>query len=168
MVNDLAFDWRFNVVDKPTDWAFTWDYAEGGTSQPIPRDHHATLFLTMNTDGDALTALRKFFKVFEKKHPIKLTVKALAEEDDLMHKLKVRWKNSEIFLLEGGLQKRDDNDRDPTVGNYASFQAKTEAEMSTIDKIVDITASHGFHAVIPHKRVETKFKKDSGTLRHYR
>lgn len=76
-------------MDKPTDWAFNWDYAEGGTFQPIPCDHHATLFLTMNADGDALTALRTFFKVFGKKYPIKLTVKALAEEDDLVHKLKV-------------------------------------------------------------------------------
>eukprot|EP00555_Chaetoceros_dichaeta_P002627 CAMPEP_0198249684 /NCGR_PEP_ID=MMETSP1447-20131203/1129_1 /TAXON_ID=420782 /ORGANISM="Chaetoceros dichaeta, Strain CCMP1751" /LENGTH=418 /DNA_ID=CAMNT_0043934371 /DNA_START=135 /DNA_END=1391 /DNA_ORIENTATION=- len=113
----------------------------------------------MNVEGDALTALRKFFKIFGKKHPAKLIVKALVEEDDLVHRLKVRRKNSEIVLLEGGMQKRDDDDRDPNVGNYASFQAKTEAGMSTIEKIVDITALNGIHAVIPHKRVETELKE---------
>lgn len=125
MVNDLAFDRRFNVVDKPTDWAFTWDCAEGGTSQPIPRDHHATLFLTMNADGDASTALRNFFKVFGKKHPIKLTVKALAEEDDLMHKLKVR-------------------SREGCKSAMTMIGIRMLGITSTIDKIVDITAKTKF------------------------
>lgn len=156
---NLAYDWRFNVVDTPTEWAFNWDYAEGGTPQPIPRNHHATLFLTMNPEGNALTGLRKFFKILGKKHLTKLIVKPLVEEDDLVYKLKIRRKNSETVLLKGGMMKRDDDCKDPNVGNYASFEAKTEAGMSTIEKIVDANILHGSHAVIHHKRVETKLKK---------
>ena len=160
---NLAYDWRFNVVDEPTEWAFNWDYSEGGTSQPTPRDHHATMILTMNcpTSTCPLAELHKLFKKLSKRsnRPFKLVSKRGTEEGDYMYKLKVKRKKSELVLLEGAMQKRDHDDGDPNVGNYATFEAKSELGISMAKELLDALQLHGLHALIPHERVEKVLKK---------
>jgi hypothetical protein len=161
-VKNLAYDWRFNVVDEPTEWAFNWEYAEGGTTNPTPREFHATWFITMNTGGDQIADLKRLFKEFGKKNPnIELIVRPM--DEDNIYKLKVKKKNTDIILLEGEMVKRENDERDPNVGNYATYVSKTKAGLFTIQEIINEENGnkgfHGFQTLVQHKRVETQLKK---------
>jgi hypothetical protein len=72
---DLVYDWEHNVVDDATEWAFNWDYAEGGTAKPVPREHHATMWLVMNEDSPIYVTKVVFLDVAQE-HPVKLITKA--------------------------------------------------------------------------------------------
>jgi len=176
---DLVFDWRFNVVDEPKEWAFDWECAgESGTSNPTPRDHHATMYLIMNNgcnDSDKVLVLRNFFKIFEKKYSIKLIVKEDKEKNIYNLKLKKKAKATRNYynntdtdnnvLLEGQMQKQNDDkyDCDPNVGQYVTFQSKTEAGMNWINTFIynekEREGFHGFQTVIRHERIEKQIKK---------
>ena len=184
---DLVFDWRFNVVDEPTEWAFDWDYVgESGTSHPTPRHHHATMYLIMNngcsnddSGADKVLVLRNFFKLFEKKYSIKLIVKEDKEKNVYNLKLKKKAKVTRNYynnnssdttadhnvLLEGTMEKQNDEkyDCDPNVGQYVTFQSTTEAGMTWIKTFINNEKEregfHGFQTVIRHERIEKQLKK---------
>jgi hypothetical protein len=103
MANDenLAYDWRFDVADEPTEWTFNWEYAEGGTINPTPREFHATWFITMNADGDQIAALKQLLKAFGRKNPnIKLIAKPV--DEDNIYKLKVKKEEYGCNSIRGG------------------------------------------------------------------
>mmetsp|Transcript_22423 Transcript_22423/g.48607 ORF Transcript_22423/g.48607 Transcript_22423/m.48607 type:complete len:102 (-) Transcript_22423:573-878(-) len=78
---NLVYDYRFNVVDEPTDWAFNWDYAECGTSEPTAREHWATMWMVMN-DDDPIWALKRLFKQLGRRFPMKLEIKEPNWDDE--------------------------------------------------------------------------------------
>ena len=154
---DLVYDWQFNVVDEPTEWAFNWDYAECGTSSPTPREHHATMWMVMN-DDDPVWGVKQYFKHAAKSFPIKLvTTNPVSEDDDEdegggVYKFRIIHKTSKAILFEGVMDKPDPESPDPNVGNYVQFSAETEdgdAMMKNMNY-----GNHGKLAYIPHVRTE--------------
>lgn len=154
---DLVYDWRFNVVDEPTEWAFNWDYAECGTSKPTPREHHATMWMVMN-DDDPVWGVKKYFKHAAKTFPIKLITtnpgSSMEDEDEDggVYKFQIIHKISKAILFEGVMDKPDPESPDPNVGNYVLFNSKTkdgDAMMKNINY-----GNYGRIAYIPHVRTE--------------
>jgi hypothetical protein len=105
---DLVYDWQHNVVDDPTEWAFNWDYAEGGTANPLSRNYHATMWLVMNEDSP-IAALQIFFSVSGRDHPIKLMTKAPSRHNDGVrnYEFTVIHKWTKEVLLTGTMKEPD-------------------------------------------------------------
>lgn len=158
---DLVYDWQHNVVDEPTEWAFNWDYSEGGTSDPTPRPHRTTMWLIMNVDNP-IQALRSLFTGFQRAFPCKLKVE---RDDEGDYKLTVTHKTVKKKIYMRGTmadQAREDGaSPDPNVGNYAVFQSTTEEGTTLIKKMVEGMPENGMRGYIPHDRVETILESDS-------
>lgn len=156
---NLVYDYRFNVVESPTDWAFNWDYAECGTSQPTPRNHHATMWLIVNLDNP-LTALQSLFKQLSKKgkYPmvLKLVRSRIEEDEDLgeyYYLFRVIHKSTKETLFEGRMEKpkEEGNMNDPNVGHFTLFSSRTKKGTEVMKYIADNT-SFGHCAFIPHEK----------------
>jgi hypothetical protein len=153
---DLVYDWQHNVVDDATEWAFNWNYAEGGTAKPVPREHHATMWLSMNAP---VIATKIFFKDVAQDHPVKLITKNPSRSGEGMeYEFTVIQKRTKEVLLTGTMKDPDPGSPDPNVGNYATFKSTTEAGFSLIKNLVKGTqmrgVAHGMIAFIPHERIE--------------
>lgn len=155
---NIVHDYKFHVVQEPSEWAFNWDYAECGTSRPTPRAHHASMWLTMN-DDDPLLALKNLLASFSKSLGTKLIVKSPTEakEDDNygMHLLTVIEKKTKDVLMEGEMEQmsEDGSFNDPNVGHYAFLKCKTKKGFEKMEFMRD-NAVHGFLALVPHSEVE--------------
>lgn len=156
---NLVYDYRFNVVESPTDWAFNWDYAECGTSKPTPRNHHATMWLIVNLD-DPLTALQSLFKQLSKKgkYPmvLKLVRSRIEEDEDLgeyYYLFRVIHRSTKETLFEGRMEKpKEEGDmNDPNVGHFTLFSSRTKKGTEVMKYIADNT-SFGHCAFIPHEK----------------
>ena len=147
---NLAYDYRFNVVDSPTDWAFNWDYAECGTSKPTPRPHHATMWLSMN-DDDPLMALKNLFRQFSKKGKLPIVLK-VNEAAEFSYLFRVIHKSTKATLFEGEMEKPDEDGgmNDPNVGHFALFSSYTKTGTEMMKYIAD-HSSFGHFAYVPHE-----------------
>uniref|UniRef100_A0A7S4T530 MYND-type domain-containing protein n=1 Tax=Ditylum brightwellii TaxID=49249 RepID=A0A7S4T530_9STRA len=151
---NLVYDYRFNVVDEPSEWAFNWDYGECGTSRPTPREHHASMWMTMNVD-DPIRATTSLFQQHGMRFGIELHVQNPTEDTDGNYILKVTSKRTRRVLMKGEMQEPDEGGplNDPNVGHFCYFTCHTEAGFEMMKCIAENT-SHGFCALVPHQEVE--------------
>jgi hypothetical protein len=149
---DLVYDWQFNVVnDCGDEWTFNWDYAEGGTSNPTPRDHYATCWVVTHEDIP-IAAMKRFF-IQEAPKTSKLKLQRDQEGD---YQLTLIDKQTKAILMTGSMRDRGTDDEDPNVGNYAMFQSNTERGTSLVNALVQGAQIHGMLAFIPHNRIERR------------
>lgn len=155
---DLVYDWQHNVVDEPSEWGFNWEYAEGGTANPVAKQHHATMWLVMNED-DPIFAVKIFFRHAEKQHKIKLKVKAPSGEHE-PYEFEVRHGRTRDLLLTGRMKDPKSGDPDPNVGHYAEFKATSAKGSDLAKRLVEGALLHGMQAFMPHECIETNVYDD--------
>lgn len=152
---DLLYDYQHFVVDPPTEWAFNWDYSEGGTAHPIPKENHATVFMTMNLD-DPIAGMRLFCKNVEKSlKNIKFKIKP-PNEDDHYYEFTAKNKRTQNVVIQGQMKKPSETGEmnDPNVGNYATFSSSTGEGFALLQTMVERSIIPGRIALIPHIREE--------------
>jgi len=154
---NLVYDYRFNVVDEPSEWAFNWDYSECGTPNPTPRENWATMWMVQMVD-DPLLNIKRLFCQLGRQLPIKLKVLQCSEDyvgdgDPCLYKFTVVHKTNREIIMRGEMDLPDDGSHDPNVGLYAVFRATTKYGTTIMRSIYKNTAQ-GTIALVPHKSVE--------------
>eukprot|EP00980_Cylindrotheca_fusiformis_P029737 scaffold23803_cov132-Cylindrotheca_fusiformis.AAC.1 len=135
----LIFD-----LPKTTDeseWPFDWEDVQCGTPHPIPRDNHATLWMTCNFSDSTFQDISDFFQMAKER--LTATVHRLSES-----KVVVR-NSSGDTLLEGFMHT---GHPEANVGRYVMFQASSEAGCELIIKISSFS-QWGYRTYVFHDKV---------------
>lgn len=152
----LLYDYRHRLF--PASKAGDSDAWEGGgidfenagasTTQPTPREHYSSLFLTVNHTDNPINDFRQFIKALNRDRctdmRVVVTEDSSGDSDSPRCKLSLQDGDTGKVLLEGDIHKSGDPVyADSNVGFYAQFMATNEEEWQLV-RTLGTCATHGY------------------------